>query len=227
MAPGRFNDTPPPSHWPSEIIYLTKPRLSARFPPSLTPLLLPSSSTTVTTFAPRPFKHPSHLTIKRVVDKSHPAFGQFGLFANKKIKDDELVIPYLGVLHVTLAPVDDDDATSTVATEEDEHSSSDYDISLLRMSASDPRNPFGADGEKGGRHISIGVDAAQMGNAARFINDYRGVRPSGPNSEFRMGRGEGGEARMEIWTLKGKGGVGKGEEILVSYGKAWWGARKG
>jgi hypothetical protein len=38
------------------------------------------------------------------------------------------------------------------------------------------------------------------------------------------GQGENGELRMEIWALKN--GIGKGEEVLVSYGKGWWGARK-
>jgi hypothetical protein len=63
-----------------------------------------------------------------------------------------------------------------------------------------------------------------MGNAGRFVNDFRGIGTAS-NAEFKLGRGEGGELRMEIWALKGKG-VGKGEEVLVSYGKSWWGARK-
>ncbi|WWD17331.1 hypothetical protein CI109_101771 [Kwoniella shandongensis] len=221
MPPAKSHDVPPPSHWPNEVIYLVKPRLSPWFPPCIIPLI---TTTTTKTFAPRPVKHPAHVMIKRITQGSHPANGQSGLFASKKIRDDELIIPYLGILHVTYTSVDADEIL------EDEHSSSDYDLSLLRLSASDLRNPFGTcaplSTEKA-RHISIGVDAAKMGNAARFVNDYRGINTIGPNAEFRVGNGEGGEARMEIWSLKGKGGIGKGDEILVSYGKGWWGARKG
>jgi SET domain-containing protein len=136
------------------------------------------------------------------------------LFSRKKIQAGELVIPYLGLLHHTLIPVDGSAEGRDAGNEEDE---SDYDLSLLRLSHADPRNPFP------GYHISIGVDAASQGNAARFVNDYRGVGTA-PNAEFRLDKGEGGELRMEIWSLKQ--GISKGEEILVSYGKSWWGARQ-
>jgi hypothetical protein len=120
-------------------------------------------------------------------------------------------MPYLGVIHHTLTPIDQEDPV------EDEEES-DYDLSLLRIPGHDTMNPFP------GYHISIGVDAAKYGNAGRFVNDYRGIGTCA-NAEFRVGRGEGGELRMEIWSLKA--GVGKGEEILVSYGKAWWAGRSG
>lgn len=96
------------------------------------------------------------------------------------------------------------------------HSSSDYDLWLDR------------DG-----HIS--VDAARMGNEARFVNDYRGVPGvTRPNAEFcevwDMRRGE---KSMAVFVLpmgkkeKGKGGgIVKGQEILVSYGKGFWGKRQ-
>ncbi|KAF9875966.1 SET domain-containing protein [Colletotrichum karsti] len=82
------------------------------------------------------------------------------------------------------------------------------------------------------RDAEIAVDADKGGNEARFINDYRGIGER-PNAEFR-----------EVWSCKfrqrcmavfvlperkdgrGKGGVAKGEEILVSYGKGFWGHRK-
>ncbi|WVQ82151.1 hypothetical protein IAT38_004279 [Cryptococcus sp. DSM 104549] len=208
MPPRQGHDAPPPPHWPESITFLTKPRLSPTFPSSLIPLV-----STTSTFTPHPVKHPTTVHIKKIAEESHPANGQFGLFAKQKIKENELVIPYLGVVHATLAPEDGSAPTP------DEHSESDYDLSLLRLSSSDPRNPFP------GSHISIGVDAARSGNAGRFVNDFRGVKPSGPNAEFRVGRGEGGEMRMEIWSLKG--GVGKGDEVVVSYGKGWWGARTG
>jgi SET domain-containing protein len=141
------------------------------------------------------------------------------LFSKKKIQGGEMIIPYLGIIHHTLIPVNPDLTSPAQTQTENPESESDYDLSLLRLSHADPRNPY----PESQYHISIGVDAAKMGNAARFVNDFRGIG-SAPNAEFRVGRGEGGELRMEIWALKG--GVGKGEEVLVSYGKSWWGARK-
>lgn len=93
--------------------------------------------------------------------------------------------------------------------------SSDYDLSL-------------------DREHGIGVDASQMGNEARFINDYRGVS-KGPNAEFRdvyidLGNGK-VEKRVGVFILragksgKNSKGVAKGQEILVSYGKGFWNER--
>jgi SET domain-containing protein len=207
------NDAAPPPHWPEKVVYLTKPRLSSTFPAQFIPLLYDPSAPQ-TKFTPRPTPHPNHVTIKPISMSGHPANGQNGLFAKRKIQPGELIIPYLGVIHHTLIPLEP-------SAEQEEHES-DYDLSLLRLSHADPRNPFQ------GNHISIGVDAAEMGNAARFVNDFRGIGGA-PNAEFKLGRGEGGELIMEIWALKGKGctGIGKGDEVLVSYGKSWWGARKG
>ncbi|KAH0545124.1 hypothetical protein FGG08_000736 [Glutinoglossum americanum] len=89
-------------------------------------------------------------------------------------------------------------------------SASDYDLSLSR-------------------DLGIGIDAVAMGNEGRFINDYRGIR-NGPNAEFRE-RIVGSERRMGVWVLpvgkSGKGkGIGKGEEICVSYGKGFWKGRE-
>ncbi|OCF36868.1 hypothetical protein I317_03263 [Kwoniella heveanensis CBS 569] len=252
MPPRQGHDVPPPPNWPETVTYLHKSRLSPSFPPSLLPLLYhpstsPSTVTAVsrTTYNPRPIKHPPSIMIKRIAQIGHPANGQFGLFAKGKIKPDELIIPYLGVIHATLTPDVSDAASNGVEDEKsggdvDEHTESDYDLSLLRLSASDIRNPHNAQtGEStGGYHVSIGVDAAKAGNAARFVNDYRGIKDKqqgGANAEFRLGQGENGELRMEIWSLKAqggknasasKGGIEKGEEILVSYGKGWWGARR-
>jgi len=87
----------------------------------------------------------------------------------------------------------------------DDRPTSDYDISLYRF-----------------RHESVGVDATVMGNEARFVNDYRGIRPK-PNAQFLDRWTAGGDLRMCIWSLSG--GIRKGDEIVVSYGKAWWAAR--
>lgn len=88
----------------------------------------------------------------------------------------------------------------------DDRPNSDYDLSLHRSQ----------DG------IHVGIDASVMGNEARFINDYRGVR-SKPNAVFSDVKTDSGAMRMSIWSSGEE--IKKGEEILVSYGKAWWRAR--
>ena len=101
-----------------------------------------------------------------------------------------------------------------VHSEEETDESSNYDLCLDR---------------EGG----ISVDAASMGNEARFINDYRGVpSAAGPNAEFKDTWVKVGKSRVEkcigVFVLpagkSGKQAVGikKGKEILVSYGKGFW-----
>lgn len=225
-------------------------------------------------YAPRPTPHPQHLSIKTVTDGSHPASGQRSLVARKRLEPKTLLIPYLGIVHVSFTDAEGRRVDQNGKVGEDEHEGSDYDLSLVWLGMSDPRNPFGerarassgrASGGSGSvpaeqpgaqaismsskdtppaddtddrqednrnseaasetppppLHVSIGVDAAQAGNAARFVNDYRGVAAA-PNAEFKLGRGEAGELRMEVWATRR---IEKGEEVLVSYGKGWWGAR--
>jgi hypothetical protein len=85
------------------------------------------------------------------------------------------------------------------------------------------------------RELGIGIDATNMGNESRFINDYRGITAAGPNAEFNevwvdLGKGL-TEKRMAVYVLQaGKSGkrakgIKKGEEILVSYGKGFWNER--
>lgn len=99
------------------------------------------------------------------------------------------------------------------------HPESDYDLSVVRL----------LDDQRGNntdeiKTIDIALDAALCGNAARFINDYRSVA-SGPNCEFVEVVDQNGWKGMAVRTL-GKG-VGKGEELVVSYGKGWWAGRRG
>ena len=112
---------------------------------------------------------------------SHPASGQYGLFAAKKIPSLSYIIDYIGEVHCNDRP------------------DSDYDLSLYR-----------AEG------VSVGVDASRTGNEARFINDFRGVKPK-PNVVFQEYRTPDGELRMAVWSSMDP--IKKGDEILVSYGK--------
>jgi len=61
-----------------------------------------------------------------------------------------------------------------------------------------------------------------MGNEARFVNDYRGIK-SKPNAFFEQRRAADGMLRMSVWSCSEA--IKKGDEILVSYGKMWWRAR--
>jgi SET domain-containing protein len=93
-------------------------------------------------------------------------------------------------------------------------SSSDYDLAFLD------------------RDASLAIDGASMGNEARFINDYHGIR-DGPNAVFEeyyvKVKGAKGkemwEARMGVWVNPLSSGIAKGEEICLSYGKGYWRAR--
>lgn len=136
---------------------------------------------------------------------SHPANGESGLFATKDLKPGTFILQYLGEIHASLA-------SSISDADIDPHAHSNYDLSL-------------------DREHGIGIDAAKMGNEARFINDYRGIAER-PNAEFKEIWDERRKERgMAVCVLKdgknSKGkGIRKGEEILVSYGRGFWGARK-
>ncbi|KAF2157002.1 hypothetical protein K461DRAFT_9137 [Myriangium duriaei CBS 260.36] len=91
------------------------------------------------------------------------------------------------------------------------------------------------------RDLGLAIDAAQTGNEARFINDYRGVADAA-NAEFKdcwvqmPAATEGGrrkwERRMGVFVLSaGKAGkrargIQPGQEILINYGRSFWKERK-
>jgi SET domain-containing protein len=142
-----------------------------------------------------------NVAITAIALADHPAHGQCGLFARRHLAPDTLILFYIGIIH----------------GKEDMDPTSDYDLSL-------------------DRDLGVGVDASKAGNEARFINDYRGVTQKGPNAEFRevwvdCGKGR-YERRMAVYVLsagkskKRAGGIKKGEEILVSYGKGFWSERQ-
>lgn len=193
-----------PKNWPDGFPYLTSPA----YAPSLTKTQLqalrskPSDPSGVREI-PRNLKPGlcSLVKITPIADTRHPAYGQAGLFATRHLPPGSLILPYLGEVH----PADSE-----------AYASSDYDLWLNR------------DGD-------VAVDASRMGNEARFVNDYRGVPDVGrPNAEFcevwDVRRGEKGMAVFVLPAAKkdsGKrGGIAKGQEILVSYGKGFWGKRK-
>ncbi|ODQ54009.1 SET domain-containing protein [Saitoella complicata NRRL Y-17804] len=165
---------PPPANWPTNVLYLCNLHYSPR--------TLPIRPTP----PPPPTKGLSpNVRIKMITDPKHPANGQRGLFAAKKLKKGDWVVDYLGHVH----------------SDAETDPTSDYDIRLAPNKS---------------------VDASKMGNEARMVNDYRGVRDR-PNCQFET-RVVGGEERMAIWAIME---VKKGEELCVSYGKGFWEGRKG
>jgi hypothetical protein len=184
-----------PKQWPEGINYLTKPVYSNTIPSSDRQQLNSNPTSIESIVSPT---GPCPLVrITPISAPDHPARGQFGLFAAQHLTAGSFILLYLGFVH----------------SESDADAASDYDLSL-------------------DRELGVGVDATTMGNEARFINDYRGINPSGPNAEFReiwvdVGNGH-VEKTMAVYVIRaGKSGkrakgIGKGEEILVSYGKGFW-----
>ncbi|KAG9005853.1 hypothetical protein FRB94_003924 [Tulasnella sp. JGI-2019a] len=192
--PRKTDSISTPSGWPMDVTYITSQNYAAEFQFKLKQRVGGIEGGKAMTEGSKS----SWVSIEVISSSSHPANGQKGLFATRKIPPKTHILDYLGEVHA------------------DDRDDSDYDLSLLRLSTSEAIS-LGV----GDEPISIGVDAQDMGNEARFINDYRGVAES-PNVEFKD-HVVGGELRMGVFS--GPKGVGKGKEILVSYGKGWWKAR--
>ncbi|KAH6917556.1 SET domain protein [Coprinopsis sp. MPI-PUGE-AT-0042] len=172
---------PTPPNWPRDIRYLEQCVYHSSLTSEIRKQLLESPSSQAS-------ETHSKVLIRKIVSTDHPANGQYGLFAGKKIPPNAFILDYIGELHC------------------DDRPESDYDLSLLRL-------PDGT---------SIGVDASRMGNEARFVNDYRGVKQK-PNAIFADSRSRSGELRI---CIRSRDEIKKGEEILVSYGKSWWTSRQ-
>ncbi|KAH7021040.1 uncharacterized protein B0I36DRAFT_333652 [Microdochium trichocladiopsis] len=204
-----------PRHWPSHLPYLTQPSYAPGLSRSQRAALATRSSEAShscpgsgSEAADIPVHLPRGPSANAVVvpisDPSHPACHQSGLFAARHLPPGSFILPYYGLVHSALPP------------HSLKHESSDYDLWL-------------------DRDASVAIDAALMGNEARFINDYRGVKAK-PNAEFReCWDGRCREKCMAVFVLpsgknanpksKASAGIAKGEEILVSYGKGFWGKR--
>ena len=217
-----------PKNWPSALPYLKAPLHSKELTPAHLAALRarPSSSSSDTSSgsssmpimpaSETPIPCP-RVRIQAIQLPSHPAHGQHGLFATQHLKPGSLILAYLGRVH---------GSTGAAAA-------SDYDLWL-------------------DRDADVAVDAARQGNEARFVNDFRGIGPRA-NAEFRSVFCERwGQVCVGVWVLgtgtgttgkrKGKskkggavaaggrrsgdGGIRKGEEILVSYGKGFWEERR-
>ncbi|KAF1361877.1 hypothetical protein EJ07DRAFT_109805 [Lizonia empirigonia] len=190
-----------PKGWPEGTTYLRAPSYSIKLSKDKLNTLLLSKADLSSTNPVLTTRGPyTNVKITAISNASHPAHGEHGLYAAEHLPPDSFILPYLGFVHDQI--------------ESDE--TSDYDLSLER-------------------ELGISVDASKMGNEARFINDYRGVSTA-PNAEFRDVLVDVGfgivEKRMGVFVLsagksrkRGKG-IGRGEEILISYGKGFWSERR-
>ncbi|KAH6894312.1 hypothetical protein B0T10DRAFT_480144 [Thelonectria olida] len=191
-----------PKHWPEPFPYLRSPLHDK----SLTPHHLQSVRTkpaadadmTVIASSAHPAAPNPLVRIQPITTPSHPANGQCGLFAAKDLPAGSFIMAYLGRVHSGAASAAD----------------SDYDLWL-------------------DREADVAVDAAREGNEGRYVNDFRGVRERA-NAEFRTVWCERfGELCVGVWVIgggkgakgKARGGIRRGEEICVSYGKGFWGER--
>lgn len=198
-----------PKNWPQSLPYLTCPAYSPTLSKSQLQTLRSKSDASSSSASPDLREIPrdlkpgpcTHVKITPITDTQHPAYGQAGLFAARALPPGSLILPYMGELHPA-------DAAA--------HSSSDYDLWLDRSG-------------------DVAVDAARMGNEARFVNDYRGVPGAvRANAEFGevwdVRRGEKGMAVFVLPAGKKEkskgGGIAKGQEILVSYGRGFWEKRR-
>ena len=201
-----------PENWPNDVPYLTdltySPAVSAEQRTALSRTLSDNISWSQIPASQILFPSPL-LSVKTIeAPESHPAKGQRGLFAAQHLAPDLFLCLYLGHVH-----------TNTLS---DTDPNSDYDLNL-------------------DRDIGLSVDAAHSGNESRCANDYRGIAER-PNAEFRdcyiqvpcakRKSGMKWERRVGIFVLsagkaaKRKNGIREGEEVLVSYGKGFWEARK-
>ncbi|KAK4164566.1 hypothetical protein QBC43DRAFT_237134, partial [Cladorrhinum sp. PSN259] len=206
---------PVPKNWAPTLPYLTTPSHSPNLSPAnLASIRVPPSPSDPLPIIPKSHKPGPCLSVRitPITDPLHPAYKQSGLFAAVNLTPGTFILPYIGELHSSLPNASYD------------YSVSDYDLWLDREG-------------------DVAVDASRMGNEGRFVNDFRGVpgrsgaeKKAKPNAEFRVAWDERrGERVMGVFVLaegknkkgKGKGiGIGRGEEILVSYGRGFWGERR-
>lgn len=112
MSPKRLpQSSRSPPRWPAHLEYLEQPRYHTSVPKHVRELICPALTRNASAQA-HPQKAP--VAIQLISDSSHPACGQYGLFATKKIPPRTLLIDYIGEVHC------------------DDRPESDYDLSLHR-----------------------------------------------------------------------------------------------
>lgn len=188
-----------PKGWPKEIQYLQAPSYTDRISKGILTAL--HSKPPAEPVVPAVDGPSTNVVIKAIASPQHPANGQYGLFANKRLMPDSLILFYIGVIHGQA----ETDLTS------------DYDLSLDRELG------VAVDAATAGneaRFINDYRGIREKGPNAEFREAW--VASSRGGFERRMAvfvlpAGKSG---------KRSAGIKKGEEILVSYGKGFWNERQ-
>ncbi|GAB7341101.1 hypothetical protein MBLNU457_7414t1 [Dothideomycetes sp. NU457] len=201
-----------PQNWPSDIKYITSPTYTAAVSPELQRKFNTPTQTTASwpkiSASPTPN---NNVVIQPITNITHPARGQYGLFATQPLAPNTFILPYLGTIHTNEAS--DTDETSN------------YDLSLDRdMGLSIDATTTGNEA----RFINDYRGVAEAPNA-----EFRDCWVQIPAvSEGVRGTWE---RRMGVFVLgagktvnrKRRRGIVRGEEVVVNYGKGFWKERKG
>ena len=162
MAPSRGST---PKSWPADVAFLSDPVPSPALPTRLHRRYC----------SPLPAEHrpdPSLCAIKVIATPpSHPALGQRGLFAARKLPQGTCVAHYVGVIH----------------TEADANPSSDYDLALDRP---EPDLLISVDGQRSGgvaRMINDFRGVRERANCAFELETIE-VSPTGPGDDGKRVR---------------------------------------
>lgn len=192
-----FSNDQVPTNWPANIRYTTRNIYSKEIAPAVLEQITGQSTAALANANPRvPAQTAKYVAnvagvkIKKIGDKTHPAYNQCGLFAAKRLKPGSHVLDYMGLVH----------------TGEESNVLSDYDIALGRYKVDSVGEEV---------FVEIGIDAMTVGNEARMVNDYRGIGTK-PNVKFDEHVVQ-GEYRIGIFVMDKE--IKKGEELLINYGK--------
>jgi hypothetical protein len=186
-----------PKDWPKGVVYLRGPSYSKKLADAaLKALVLPKADVPSTDQILKTNGPYTNVRITKISSPSHPANGQYGLFASQHLPPDSFILCYIGYVH---------DKSDTDET-------SDYDLSLDRDFG------VGVDASKMGNEARFINDYRGIGTAPNA--EFRDILVDIGNGkvEKRMGvfvlsAGKSGKRSK---------GIPKGHEILVSYGKGFW-----
>lgn len=189
-----------PKGWPSGTLYLRSPSYSKKLTESARKaLVLPASQLAPNSEARRLVGPSPNVKITKIQDPSHPAHGQYGLFATQNLPPDSFILPYLGYVH----------------DQQDTNEASDYDLSLDRELG------IGVDASVMGNEARFINDYRGVADAPRaefrdiYIDIGKGQLEKAIGV-FVLSAGKSGKRAK---------GITKGQEILISYGKGFWTAR--
>lgn len=185
-----------PKGWPNGLVYLRGPLYSKKLADAaLKALVLPKVDSqndhVLKTSGPY-----TNVKITKIASSSHPANGQYGLFASQHLSPDSFILCYIGYVH---------DKSDTDET-------SDYDLSLDRDFG------VGVDASKMGNEARFindyrGIDTAPNAEFRDILVDIGNGKIEKRMGVFVLSAGKSGKRSK---------GIPKGQEILVSYGKGFW-----